>query len=186
MRVCGIDIGICNLSYAVVAFEPQPVTQSTPDITRAEHILAQGENICAWSVETLPLCEGQCAVERVARGCVAFVEQKAELLASCDVVVLEQQMCERMRIVAAALCAALVGIHPTVRTTFQSSRCKLQWKGTDLDTSTYYRRKRSAVTLCSRVLGQGPRAAEFAAHKKKDDLADSLLHSLYWICAHGS
>jgi hypothetical protein len=111
---------------------------------------------------------------------IAYVQKYKALFESCDVVVIEQQPKPKMMNVAVAIYSTLRCINPSAIIVFQNPIKKLAWgsemQGVDL--STYYKRKKGAVTLTKDLLVDCAHQDIFDTSKKKDDLADSFLHAL--------
>lgn len=160
MRVLAIDVGTKNLGVCAV----------------------QHEKILAWDVLTLR--GGQAAQVHQS------LQESHALFEAVDRCVIEKQpprnptMC-RIQHYLEFWCAT-----KNIPVTIQDARAKLRYAEStqfwahDDDTSTYHRRKKAAVAVVGRLLDatdQPPEAKRvFRASKKKDDLADSLLHALHY------
>lgn len=186
--VLAVDIGLRNLAHCLLrcpGAPPQVIRAPTtnPSWVDSAALLASGAvTVQCW--EVLALCPPATPVRRLSDGAVCeqvvayFTEHRA-LYEQADVVVIEQQRTARMRLAAAAL-QALV-LHLGRRVHLQHGGRKLAWAGLPpgVTTRTYHQRKRLAVELCAAAV-QHP---AFAASRKKDDLADALLHALWFACA---
>lgn len=131
-----------------------------------------------------------CLLESV----VGLMRTFEETFATSNFVVLEQQMSPQMRVVAGALFAALRSRFPSLPIVLQSSKSKLAWNLDDwpeaartIRTDTYQHRKSASVKLCGALLDGAERPDLLtiwrAGGKKRDDLADSLLHGLHFACS---
>ena len=178
-RIFAVDVGVKHLSCVLLRLE----AGATADATAA----LRGATLEEWAVEALTAPSFADVLEAAVR----FVERRRETLRGCRAVVIEQQMAPRMRCVAAALYAAARAHAPETRVLFQPAASKLRWApevwslAPGARTDSYSRRKTAASRLCAgllRAAGQTAAAQQLSAARKKDDLADALLHGLRFAC----
>ena len=179
MRVAAFDIGIVNFGVCILV----GAYAGGLSIANCATGLASGAiALEAWDVLALA-SQKRPTHEQLFEGVVMLVRSQLELLRSCDTIVIETQMTARMKAIAACLFGALRALLPEARVAFQSASAKLSFGDlasfSDGRTQTYAQRKKTAVQ-CARALCAGcpAQSAVFAAAKKKDDLADAMLHAL--------
>ena len=194
LRVLAIDVGVKHLSCAVLRFPAVRGGEACVDDDAAAFATAtlRSAELEEWTVEALTSDSASSSrFSDVLEAAVRFVAARRDLVQRCDAVVLEQQMAPRMRCVAAALFAAARSFGGA-RVVFQPASAKLAWDAAvfaalapGARTDSYSRRKTAAVRLCAgllRAAGQEAASATLAASRKKDDLADALLHGLRFAC----
>ena len=184
MRVLAFDIGQNNFAYCALQARS---AEYSPCLVRFEDSLKVGD-LCveAWRVLQVTSAKRP-SVQTVLDGVVQLVRDQLELIRSVDVVVIEQQMTRRMCVISACLFGAVRALAPAVQVYHQSASLKLGFgdlaaflPGHSAALGTYCQRKQVAVKVARRLCGSAGDEAErtFASSKKKDDLADSLLHAL--------
>ena len=187
-RVFAVDVGVKHLSCALLRFPRVDEDVAVSPLESATSLL-RASTLEEWSVEALTAP----SFAEVLEAAVRFVERRRDALRRCDAIVIEQQMAPKMRCVAAALFGAARSLAPDAKVLFQPASSKLDWHETvyaalapGARTDSYGRRKTAAVRLCGGLLaaaGQQAAAAQLAAGRKKDDLADALLHGLRFAAA---
>lgn len=173
-----IDIGVKNLAVCVLSTTcgrcKVPLEELAARVERME-CLHWGVH----SVESKRLTSGQLDAA------IAWFTSQRQLF-EVDVVVIEQQMTARMKALSVALYTCIKLSYPDAGVYFQSASKKLSWRISDLfqdySLKSYYQRKQTAVRIASHLISTQPRmVAVWDQHKKKDDLADSLLHALAFL-----
>lgn len=160
MLVLGIDVGTKNLGMCVV--------RTGTDFPRILH----------WGVVCLKGPTPQCITEALHN----------VPLVSVDRCVIERQPVKNPTMCRMQHYLEMYWTTRNVDVTVQDARAKLTyamgttWWRAENDVSTYYQRKRSAVDVVGAFLRDteqdDPTRDIFHSAKKKDDLADSLLHAL--------
>jgi len=184
-----IDPGVINLAYCILEWDDPAPAGTLGDLGRALH---EGRlRIVEWAV--LPVAPGgrRGAIAVVLEGVVAFLRARVAVFATLERVVIEQQMNACMKQVTACLYGGLRALCPHVAVAQQSAGRKLAFgdlaafapadaSSGSVPLATYAQRKRAAVAAVARLLEAGPALplATFGASRKKDDLADALLHGL--------
>ena len=200
LRVLSVDVGVRHLSFAVLrvaaaAAEASGATTKgkAPEgaLERAVELLRGGE-VEEWRVQELERGD-PASFSALLEAATRFVADRGDALARCDVLVLEQQMAPQMRCVASAIYAAARTRAPELRVVMQPGSAKLAWDAAGLEafapgarTDSYHGRKKAAVQLCGALLTSAGRVASleaFRSHRKRDDLADALLHGLRFAVA---
>ena len=190
MRICAVDIGIVNMATCVLACG-NPGSSSCP-LERCQELL-KGSEIVSWSVEDIRSGSARAvrtlSTAQVIEMTSEYVTRHSELLATCDVIVIEQQPAAKMRNASIALYCFIRSALKNTHVAFQPACRKLDW-GCNLrqflpsaDTTTKSRRKSTATCLVDALLracGDSKTQAleTFRKHRKKDDMADALLHAL--------
>jgi hypothetical protein len=194
--VVAIDVGIKNMAVCVVRFPAGADAEEAPPNTLewAKAHLKNAE-VVLWEVGALLTGARPCFADEI-DAVVVWALARTQFFENATCVVIEQQMAPKMRCLSAALFASLRAVAPLARFVFQRSTFKLLWAdlalcvpGASID--TYCERKWAAegavrflldlpaVVRGSRTRTQAqPDADVFLSSKKKDDLADALLHVL--------
>ena len=175
MKIASFDIGIRNLAFCILKTETN---------TKKSCLCS----ICNWGI--LPLCEPTEKVKQISlqlicqRMCTQL--NKQEDFDGVDMVVLENQpvyMNPKMKSVQMMLFTYFVMNGYDVK--MFSPRDKLSiYTGPEVECtlkSKYSRRKYLGIQYCSYILQNSTLSEFFALHKKKDDLADSLLQGLLYL-----
>lgn len=195
-RLLAIDPGVVNLAYCVLEWDAATPPPSELSLTLAHEALQAGRlRVLDWAVLPLLATGRTGAITAVLAGVVDFLLARADMIRGLGRVVIEQQMKASMKQVAACLYGGLRGLCPGIDVAMQSASLKLAFGDlaafapSDGATgavalTTYSQRKRAAVAVAARLLEAMPpaTAATFRASKKKDDLADALLHGLAGCC----
>lgn len=194
IRLLAIDPGIVNLAMCVLEWdvaEPPPPALS---LTSLNGCLVDGRlRVVEWLVLPLLASGRSGSIPAVLSGVVDFLLARAELMRSLHYVVIEQQMKASMKQVAACLYGGIRALCPRAAVTLQSAALKLAFGdlaafSPDFSAlATYAQRKKAAIAAASRLLpALAPAQADvFRRSKKKDDLADALLHGLAGCCTVG-
>jgi len=179
MRVAAFDIGILNFALCILkgTYDGDLSLANCATALASSAVVVEVWDVLALATQKRP------SNEQLFEGVVGLVQSQLQLLGSCDAIVIETQMTARMKAIAACLFGALRALLPEARVAFQSASAKLSFGDlasfSDGRVQTYAQRKKTAVQ-CARALCAGcPSQAQLlAAAKKKDDLADALLHAL--------
>lgn len=210
-----LDVGQRNLSLCALRcpldFSSIVNTSSTP-LLRDAKILLQHTALERWEVVSLNGTEQAQTFAERCKAIAEFVKSRKDLFAGASAVIVEHQMHSLMRCLAAALFAAIhVYASESAKVVSQHSNMKLQWRdvtehcrcANPQDLKKYNVRKRAAVECAEYLLkeeeGPGAGAHEkkhedlrrmrdlLDSARKKDDLADALLHALaYGFKAHAA
>ena len=193
-----LDVGIKNMSICALKL-PEINESQQKSISTAKTRLQNSELIC-WESVQLDISKEHSAFVSEAKAVSEFVRSRTYIFEMASYVIVEHQMAAKMRGIAAALFACISLLFPTVLLHFQLSKTKLSWEDLpeilpDVNFDTYSARKRASIQIVEWLL-EIPRTNRrqkqaslaaidtsnmkqlFAASKKKDDLADSLLHLL--------
>jgi len=196
-RLLAIDPGVVNLAYCVLEWEAASAPPTELSLTLLQEAMRAGHlRILELSVLPLLSTGRNGSINAVLAGTVDFLLTRSNMIRSLHSVVIEQQMKASMKQVAACLYGGLRALCPNVTVTMQSASLKLAFGDlaafvpSDPSTgavslSTYAQRKRAAVAVATRLRDVMPAslAESYMASKKKDDLADALLHGLAGFCA---
>lgn len=198
-----LDVGQKNLSLCALrmpVFAGDDAPPPTPLLQHARAVL-QRSVLERW--EVVSLCDtnsGQSFVERC-KSIAEFVKGRRVLFAEASVVIIEHQMHSTMRCLASALFASIhMYANTDAKLVSQHSNIKLQWgdlsehtRCAHADLKKYNIRKRAAIECVDYILStqqNNPTTdavpAEDTARmqkilreaRKKDDLADAMLHVL--------
>ena len=172
-----IDVGSTNMALCALRFSTAQKKKKTCSLDYARDELHRSELIC-WEVVALA---GSKTFGEKSTSIANFVKERQSIFEAADIIIIEHQMQAPMRCIAAALFASIRMISEA-SFIFQQSKMKLQWEGVQAP-STYNARKKMAIQLTSSLLTP-EMASIFEISKKKDDLADSLLHLLKFECRH--
>ena len=184
MKIAAIDVGLKNLSYVILTYPT--LTHPTDTLNAAKELLGQC-HVCEWKVESLVMVNGSSVLEKTISACINFVDTHLSEFSGCEKIIIEQQMCDKMRVISASLATCLKTRIPNAHVHFQSSKYKLKWSDATTfyslyNISSYHHRKKTAVKLVQElIMGLSNFESYFAIHTKKDDLADSLLHAAYYM-----
>ena len=190
MKVLAFDVGLVNCSWCLLACDCADVRAC---LASAQEAL-DGGRVRVEALELVAFGKKATAFATLCENVVAFVTSQASLLEQVNVCVIETQMTSKMKAISAALYAAVRCRHPSCEVLFQAATAKLSFSdvaaftGSSLLGSSYSERKRLAVLIVKQLL-QGAAAVPdackrvFFSSKKKDDLADALLHALAALCA---
>ena len=174
-------MSLCVIEFPAITLEAtfSPATPTEVGVLLAA-VLAQS-TVITWEISDL--APGRRAnrlpADELAKIVSDYVISRKELFAGVDIVAIEAQMNGRMRCVTFALAGALRAIGCDF--TFQGAVMKLKWPeiGWNHVDGTYAQRKNAAVQMVGSACAQcEPLATRFASEKKKDDMADSMLHCL--------
>lgn len=187
-RTVAIDIGIQTMSMAVLD-TPMPSPKTGTHMERVLELL-RSAHVESWTTSSLSVAT-RASLPTLLDATTAWCRDNSEAFARANLVVIENQPARKMQSISVAIYTMARSLcPPSARVFFQSPLCKLRWDGLQaylpqarLD--TYWFRKKTAVLLSVKLLGDAGRNldADFIlGHKKKDDLADALLHALAALC----
>jgi hypothetical protein len=124
----------------------------------------------------------------------SFDELFSTYMSSIDTVIIENQIspiANRMKTIQGMIAQYFIMKNNNISIEFVSASNKLKIEGDPKETketkesTTYKERKTKGVELCKKMMNDNVNYQEwkvfFNNHKKKDDLADSLLQGLYYI-----
>jgi hypothetical protein len=189
MKVLAIDVGLVNCSYCVL----ETSASCTPALHALHAQIASG----AVSVERLELVKlganKHAGAAATYDHILSFLRARLLMLTSITLIVIETQMTARMKAIAAAFYVATKCLCPHAAVLFQSASAKLNFADlanyceAPAPLGTYAQRKRTAVLAAKKLMtacSHPDLQQAFLKAKKKDDLADALLHALAALCAH--
>lgn len=189
MKLLSIDVGLVNMGMCILSSSQG---EHVPSLSKLQKDFEAGTiSIVDWRV--VQLAPTKKAPASVVFDAIIKFFNGQDILCDWDVVVIETQMSARMKALAACIYGVLKCKLPQSKVFFQSASAKLNFADSaayidsqTAPTSTYAQRKKTAVTIVSRlVTAVSPTvSAIFLRAKKKDDLADSLLHGLAGLCIH--
>jgi len=189
MKVLAIDVGLVNCSYCLL--EAHGEEALVPVLARAHELLDAG-GLELQQLDSVKLgANKHAAAAATFDNLLTFLRGHAADFAEVDVVAIETQMSARMKAIAAAFYVAARCLFPRAAVLFQSASAKLNFADlaaySDVAASaTYAQRKKTAVCVARTLLTARvpPELRQaFLKAKKKDDLADALLHALAALCA---
>jgi hypothetical protein len=195
LRVLALDIGISNMAHCIVAFPERGAARServaaTEPLKLARALLGES-TIVEWKRSSIGCSRGATTADLVDMALVYYRRNRSAFL-GCDEAVIEQQPAARMRNIAVAIFALLRADGITAR--FQGASQKLAfgaqamsaYLGESADARHYRSRKRLGEQLVRRLITEHDRHVDelrlFVCEKKRDDLADCLLHCLAHRC----
>ena len=169
------------MAFALIEVNPQVTTS----LKNAESILQNG-TIVFWEVAAA-ISNNRCILNKQLNCIVKFASERKEIIQSCDAIVIEQQPSAKMRNIAMCLYGICKCYNENAYIVFQPGYKKLAWSDlttycSNAKTTTYYDRKKTAISVCQSLISEVDRKI-LSNSKKKDDLSDSLLHALKFACS---
>jgi hypothetical protein len=192
MRVFSIDPGTVHCGFCCLSLQHQ-TTRCPPSLESLEGCLDRGDVVVHdWGLVQLASSRHATAASTYDKA-LEFLRRSDATLRDADLLVIETQMTSRMKCVSACFYTAARCLYPQLQVLFQSASCKLNFADLhlfirDAAPASYASRKKAAVTAARR-LADSPAfppglAQTFKKERKKDDLADALLHALAALCLH--
>jgi hypothetical protein len=182
MRVVGIDVGAKNM--ALCSLELEPVR--TNILAEVRDRLSD-DCVKYWGVfEVIP---ARATTTKQMEIVIAWVTENQHLFSVATHVVIEQQMTARMKNICTCIYVCVRNINKDAVIVIQPASKKLMWSDIGSfviggDIKSYYQRKKTAISIARELFCDCACASEtLATSKKKDDLADALLHALYFAYA---
>jgi len=196
-RLMAIDPGVVNLAYCVLEWDIAAPPPSELSLALLREELRGGRlRLLDWAVLPLLASGRSGPIAATLSGVVDFLLARGDMIRGLHRVVIEQQMKASMKQVAACFYGGLRALCSDVEVIMQSASLKLAFGDLaafapcDAATgavalTTYAQRKKAAVAVAARLRDALPAtlADVFATCKKKDDLADALLHGLAGCCS---
>jgi hypothetical protein len=179
MRVVGIDVGAKNM--AVCSLEIEPVRTNSLAVVR-DHL--SDECVKYWGVfEVIP---SRATTTKQLELVINWINENQHIFSEATHVVIEQQMTARMKNISTCIYVCVRNINKDAVISIQPASKKLLWSDIESfvingDIKSYYQRKKTAICIARELFCDCNHAAEIlSSSKKKDDLADSLLHALFY------
>jgi hypothetical protein len=179
MRVVGVDIGMKNM--AVCSLDIQPVCATNLETVR-EYM--RDDIFRHWEVFDVTTSTG--TITKQMDVVIDWCNSNSFLFEDATHVVIEQQMTARMKNISTCLYVCIRNINKDAKIILQPATKKLLWSDiasfvTDCDLKSYYQRKKTAICVARELLCDCENASSILlSEKKKDDLADSFLHALFY------
>jgi len=200
--IVSIDVGLKNLALCCLRYN------TTNLISHVIEAALAVEEVVDWHIHNLEEqleAKQTLTFPRLCKAVADFTRSRVHLFSAAHTVVIEHQMAPRMRCIAAALMGAISTLCPDTPCYFQLSNQKLAvWGLSSVGNASYGTRKAQGVRLthhlcglelplsrgrsvtldtnvfdsycCPASLAQA--ASILKESRKKDDLADALLHNL--------
>jgi hypothetical protein len=179
MRVVGVDVGAKNM--AVCLLEIDPVRTNSLAVIRDQ---LTDQCVKCWQVfEVIPM---RATTTKQMEIMIAWVNANEHIFSVATHVVIEQQMTARMKNLSTCIYICVRNMNKDAVIIIQPASKKLLWSDLgsfviDGDITSYYQRKKTAVCIARELFCDCVEASEImSSSKKKDDLADALLHALFF------
>lgn len=198
MSALAVDVGLRYLAHCflrVEGLEPKPRKRKREEPQEWETVLGLAPKIQEgdWRVEPLgpetTRNYRQVPEALLLEWTAAYFQRYQHLFLEAGTVIIEMQKTCRLRVVAGGL-FALVAHHRSAAgksaPVFQHALRKLSWLHPQISKPGNYReRKAAAIRLCRELMEvmPSPFPGIFQAARKKDDLADALLHCAWVLTA---